>query len=136
MRTILKSIFLSFVVVAVLGVVLIYALFFFDIKKSCGTLLVQSFSIRDSSTKIIVNSKDCDDGLYVSESFEVLIEYMDGKGMSRKRLLASSHEFPGSRAPDIKILSPSQLLVVTRKEWVLEQGSEQVDGISIKYDFN
>ena len=135
MRKFWKYSCLSVLMFGIVLATLIYYIFFFNVKKSCGKLFIKSISIRDPATRIVVNDKDCDDGLYVSESFEVLIEYQNDKETATKLLLASSHEFPGSSAPEIKLLSATELLIITKREWVLERGSEQVDGISIKYDF-
>src|ERR1700674_1716236 len=104
------------------------------VKKVCNNSVVNSIPIGDGKATVTVEDDMCDGGLVVSGAFRVVLRYRQHERVVEKVLLVADNMSPQSRAPEVKMLAPSALLITGQKDMVFKKGPAEASGIRFTYE--
>lgn len=110
------------------------AIFGEDAKTACNNEILNSILIGGNAT-VTVEDGVCDNGLVVSGTYKVILQYRENERVVEKILLVANNMAPNSLPPEIKLLEPNSLLIIAPKDMVTEKGPVGAAGIQFMYQF-
>ena len=110
------------------------AIFGGSAQKACNNKVVNFILIGDGKSTVTVEDDVCDSGLVVSGAFKVILRYREHERPVEQVLLVTNNMGSSSRAPEVKVLKSSALLITAQKDMVVEKGPVEAGGIRFIYE--
>jgi hypothetical protein len=126
---------IAFIVVSWLGVSwLATTLFGERVETICSNRVIDSIQIGDRPTTVSVEDGLCDAGLVVSGAYKIVLRYPDHDQVIEKVLLTANNMRSDASPPQIRALSPNNVLITGRKATLFKSGPSEVAGIHLTYE--